>query len=73
MTIEYWSHLERHELYDLESDGGERIDVLAQHPQVVHELKADYARRFKVAKKPLAWEKRIGRCWRHEREGAVEG
>jgi hypothetical protein len=51
----YWSHLQRHELYDL-----------AQHPQVVRELKADYAQWFKLTKKPMAWDEHIGRYWRRE-------
>jgi hypothetical protein len=54
--LRYWSHLDRHELYDLETDRGERVDALARHPQVVRELKADYAQWFKVTQKPMAWE-----------------
>jgi arylsulfatase A-like enzyme len=54
--LRYWSHLERHELYDLENDRGERVDVLSKHPQIVRELKADYAQWFKGTKKPMAWE-----------------
>ena len=54
--LRYWSHLKRHELYDLENDRGERHDVAAQHPDVVRDLKADYAQWFKGIKKPMAWE-----------------
>jgi hypothetical protein len=31
-----------------------RESVLAHHPQVAGELKANYAQRFKVTKKPMA-------------------
>jgi len=48
--LRYWSHLQRHELYDLESD------LSAKHPQVVRELKADYAQWFKGTKKPMDWD-----------------
>lgn len=53
--LRYWSHLKRHELYDLETDKGERHDVAADHPEVVSELLADYARWFKRTGKPVAW------------------
>jgi len=54
--LRYWSHTQRHELYDLENDRSERREVAAQHPDVVRELKADYAQWFKGVKKPMAWE-----------------
>jgi uncharacterized sulfatase len=53
--LRYWSHIQRHELYDLETDRGERHDVAAAHPQTVRELKFDYAQWFKGTIKPMAW------------------
>jgi uncharacterized sulfatase len=53
--LRYWSHFERHELYDLDNDRGERVDVSARRPDLVRELKADYAQWFKGTKKPMAW------------------
>lgn len=53
--LRYWSHLNRHELYDLDSDRGERHDVIAQHADVAADLKAAYAGWFKGVAKPLGW------------------
>jgi hypothetical protein len=54
--LRYWSHLKGKQLYDLAADKGERHDVVAEHPEVVRELLADYKRWFQGVKKPLAWE-----------------
>jgi uncharacterized sulfatase len=59
--LRYWSNTGRHELYDLETDRGERQDVLAGHSQVVRELKAAYAEWFKGTKRPMAWSEE---AWR---------
>jgi uncharacterized sulfatase len=53
--LRYWSHLHRHELYDLEKDRGERTDVAAKHPREVRDLKSDYAGWFKGVQRPMAW------------------
>jgi uncharacterized sulfatase len=53
--LRYWSHIQRHELYDLDADRGERHDVAAQNPRIVREVKADYAQWFKQTRKPMAW------------------
>jgi len=42
----------------LENDRGVRVDVLAQHPLNVREMKADYAQWFSVTRKPMAWEEK---------------
>lgn len=54
--LRYWSHLNRHELYDLSTDRGERHDVAAGNAQVVRELKSEYAQWFRDVRKPLAWD-----------------
>ncbi len=54
--LRYWSHLKRYEVYDLETDRGERHDLASAHPEIVRELKADYAAWFKGIRKPLAWD-----------------
>jgi uncharacterized sulfatase len=54
--LRYWSHIQRHELYDLETDRGERQEVGAQHSKVVSDLKAEYAQWYGGTKKPMAWE-----------------
>jgi uncharacterized sulfatase len=54
--LRYWSHVQRHELYDLQNDRGERNDVAAQHPDIVRVLKAEYAQWFQGTRKPMAWE-----------------
>jgi uncharacterized sulfatase len=53
--LRYWSHLGRHELYDLERDRGERHDVAAQHPEIVRPMKADYAQWYRGTKTPMDW------------------
>ncbi len=53
--LRYWSNLDRHELYDVETDRGERHDKLAEHANIARELKSDYAEWFKGTQKPMAW------------------
>jgi uncharacterized sulfatase len=53
--LRYWSHLQRHELYDLETDRGQRHDVAAQNPKIAVDVKAAYAQWFRGTKKPMAW------------------
>jgi len=52
--LRYWSSLQRFELYDLETDKGERHEISGQHPDIVRELKADYGQWFKGTRKPMA-------------------
>jgi uncharacterized sulfatase len=56
--LRYWSHIDRHELYDLETDRGERKDVAAQHPDTVGALRAEYARWYKNTKPPMDWDEK---------------
>ena len=53
--LRYWSHLKRHELYDLEQDRGERHDVAAAHAEIVRAMRADYAQWYRGTQKPMAW------------------
>jgi uncharacterized sulfatase len=53
--LRYWSHLKRHELYDLEQDRGERHDVAAQHEGIVSAMKEDYAQWYRGTRRPMAW------------------
>jgi uncharacterized sulfatase len=53
--LRYWSNLDRHELYDLETDRGERHDTIARHAEIARELKADYAEWYRGTRKPMAW------------------
>ncbi len=53
--LRYWSNLQRHELYDLEQDRGERHDVAAQHAELVRDMKADYAEWYRGTRTPMGW------------------
>jgi hypothetical protein len=56
--LRYWSHIDRHELYDLETDRGERKDAAARHPDTVRALRAEYARWYKNTKPPMDWDEK---------------
>ena len=43
------------ELYDMETDRGERKNVAAEHPDVVRDLKAAYAAWYQGLRKPVLW------------------
>ena len=53
--LRYWSHLGRLELYDMETDKGERHDVAGEHPDVVRRLRTAYAAWYGQTAKPVAW------------------
>jgi arylsulfatase A-like enzyme len=56
--LRYWSHIQKHELYDLETDRGERHDVAAQHPDTVSTMKAEYAQWYRRTRKPMDWDEK---------------
>jgi len=54
--LRYWSHVDRHELYDLEIDRGERNEIAARHTDTVQALKSAYARWYRGTKPPMDWD-----------------
>ena len=54
--LRYWADSQSTELFDMNSDHGEKQDIASKHPAVVKQLTADYKVWFDTLAKPAGWQ-----------------